>query len=302
MSDYSIKNEIYVGGGKKIVKHKRFYSLVLAGYQAYCKIISPLYNVLPNFLIIGVLKSGTTSLYKDIIRHPSIYPCLVKEPNYFNIHYFDRSLAWYHVCFSSSWKKFYQTKIKKKEFITGEASATYYYSSHTPKRVKQLLPKVRMIILLRNPVDRAFSWYKAAVVNGHEKLTFEETLEEEEERSKKEYHRMINDEKYFSESYFWRAYLDQGIYIDKIKNWFEFFPKKQFLVLNSDDLLKNPSQVCKNVFEFLELENFELTNFKKYNIGSEVKIDPILRSKLVEYFKPHNERLYKLLQKDFHWN
>jgi len=306
MGNSNLKNTIYVNGWRnikgKLHNHSKLYSIAMKGYSGYCKLLSPVHSVLPNFLMIGVLKSGTTSLYEYLIKHPSVFSCLVKEPHYFNKHYFDRSIEWYKFCFPTNWTKYYTKNIQKKKFLTGEASATYYYSPHVPKRVKQLIPNTKFILVLRNPVERAYSMYSKMVYHKLEKLSFDEDIEKENERISNEFQKMIEDETYFSEVYFQHAYLDQGVYVNKIKNWLEYFPIEQFLFINNDNLLRTPDIVYQKVLDFLELPKWRPEKFGKYNVFEKSEMNSETRKKLVEFFKPHNEELYKLLGVNYNWN
>jgi len=99
------------------------------------------------------------------------------------------------------------------------------------------------------------------------------------------------------------SYLSGGIYVDKLKKWFEIFPKEQILVLRSEDLYEKPSLVYETTLEYLNLRKWKLKEYLKYNYyGDKQKINELIRKQLLDYFKPHNERLYKFLDRDFGWN
>ena len=175
-------------------------------------------RVLPNFLIIGVSRSGTTSLYNYLTQHPSVAPALIKEVYFFDRSY-KRGLAWYRSFFPTVLEKYYSTTVKKKEFITGEATPCYIFHPHVPRRVFKTIPGIKLIVLLRNPVDRAYSFYHHNLRRGLESLSFEEAIESEVKRLRGELEKMMDDENYFSFNRQYYSYLSRGIYVDQLKNW-----------------------------------------------------------------------------------
>ncbi len=305
MSD-SLRSQFYIKIGGLIKNQAQskpvLYSCAKSVYNYYCKMVSPFYSVRPDFIIIGVLKSGTTSLYEYLLQHPSIHACLVKEPNYFNIHYHDRPPEWYRFCFPSNWARFQAKKIKNKRFVTGEASATYYYSPYVPHRIKEYVPNVKLIVVLRNPVERAYSLYNKMVYHGFETLSFEEAIQMESRRIEGELEKMKNDPTYFSEKYLHHAYLDQGIYVDKLKEWYQVFSKDQILVLSTEDLANHTAKLFQDTIEFLQLESWTPSQYGRFNVYEKKEMNEDTRKKLADFFKPHNERLYKFLGIDFGWD
>ena len=115
---------------------------------------------------------------------------------------------------------------------------------------------------------------------------------------------MLKDPLHFADHYFTYSYFERGIYVDKLQRWMQVFPKEQFLIIQSEEFFKNPSIIYKQVLEFLGLPKHELDNYKQYRKQdySKSNIDPNLRKKLVEYFKPHNQRLYEFLGQKFDWD
>src|SRR5207248_7427804 len=138
-------------------------------------------RLLPDFLIIGTQRGGTTSLYRYLKAHPCIGATSNKD-----LHFFDRrfhkGLSWYRSHFPTKLEKAYAEQLRRLTLVTGEASPSYLFHPHAPKRVAQVLPHVKLIVLLRNPVSRAYSQYHHAVELGFETLSFAEAIEAEEER------------------------------------------------------------------------------------------------------------------------
>lgn len=291
-----LRNKIRSWSQKNPKIHKFSKSL----FNTYCKLIGPM-HVLPNFIIIGAAKSGTSSLYEYLIQHPSIYKCLVKEPNYF-ANYFHKNIDWYRSFFPSTLTKFYVEKTLKNKFSTGEASTQYYWYPHTAERVKQLLPNVKLIVLLRNPIERSFSHYQMEVRNGNEKLSFEEAIKKEKERTQGEYEKILSDKLYFSPKYTMQAYIEKSIYINSIKRWTKYFPLEQFLFVKAEDFYENTTKELNKILKFLDLSEFELKKYDVLRKGSYSKLNSQTREELCEFFKPYNEELYRHIGINFNWD
>lgn len=175
---------------------------------------------------------------------------------------------------------------------------------------------MKLIILLRNPVDRAFSHYHHNVLSGIETLSFEEAINKESLRINASIEEVKNEKgnydystvsyfvrllKFQPKNYFKFSYLNSGIYYDHVKNWTNVFPEDQLLILKSEDFFNNPKSCFKQVQEFLDLPYFDIG---KYSRHFEIKYPPIsdnLRNSLIKYFEPHNKKLYKFLNKNFEW-
>jgi len=259
-------------------------------------------RVLPDFLIIGVPRAGTTSLYNYLTEHPSIYPALWKEINYYSELY-DNGITWYKAHFASNQFKTYIEKIKKKKFLTGEATPNYFYHPLAPKRIHKIIPKVKLIVLLRNPVDRSHSHYWQSIRKHRESLSFKEAIHKQLELPqvyKESIDADTNMKTYFNPG---NLYIAGGLYLDYIKNYLKIFPKKQFLILRSEDLYDNAQNVLNTVTDFLDVERSSLKKAIKYNFhADQAKMDETTRKKLLEFFKPHNEKLYKYMNVNFGWD
>ncbi len=264
--------------------------------------ITSVIRVLPSFIIFGAPRCGTTSLYNYLIEHPAIVPALSKEIGFFELNYY-KGISWYKLFFPTFLSKFQIKKEFRNEFITGEATANYIHHPCVAERIKKNLPNVKLIVLLRNPVDRAYSQYYKLVKLGREELSFEDAIAIEPERIKGETEKMIQNDDYYSLKYHNFSYLSGGIYVDKLKKWFEIFPKEQILVLRSEDLYEKPSLIYETTLEYLNLRKWKLKEYLKYNYyADQQKIGESIRKQLIEFFKPHNERLYRFLDRDFGWN
>ena len=285
----------------KVDYNSQIYPVARSLYRTYCNFAGP-FHVLPDFIIFGVSRSGTTSLYQYLSQHPNIEPSVVKELRFFDM-YFDRGINWYRMNFPSKWQIFVFTKLKHKKFITGEASGAYLQNPHTPKRIHNLNPNMKLILLLRNPVDRAFSHYKRKIKNGSEKLSFEEVIEKEKSRINGEQEKMEKNEKYYSPIYHSLAYITTGLYAIRLKHWLKYFSMKQILILENGEFLREPEKVYNQAIKFLDLPEWKLSTYRKFSKQDlNIEMNPKTREKLLEYCKPFNEELYSLIGKRFDWD
>jgi len=297
MSDTRFKKQLK----DKVDSDSSIYPYAKSLYRTYCNFAGS-FHVLPDFIIFGVSRSGTTSLYQYLSQHPNIEPCVIKEPRFFDM-YYQRGINWYRMNFPSKWQKFIFTKIKHKKFITGEASGAYLQNPHAPKRIHNLNPNMKLILLLRNPVDRAFSHYKRKWKNGSEKLSFEEVIDQEQSRIEGEQEKMETNEKYYSTIYHGLSYIATGLYAIRLKRWLKYFSMKQILVLENGEFLRDPEKVYNQAIEFLDLPKWKLSNYRKFSKQDlQMDMNPKTREKLFEYCKPFNEDLFSLIGKRFDWD
>lgn len=255
----------------------------------------------PSFVIFAAPRCGTTSMYSHLSQHPSIGSALFKEIGFFEFNY-KKGLDWYKMYFPLAADKYKIKKPFRKYFLTGEATSNYIHHPKVPERIKKDFPNIKLIAMLRNPVDRAFSqWYKQ-VKQDRENLSFEEAIEKEEERIRGETEKMMESLDYYSIDYHNYSYLEAGKYFDRLKIWFETFPREQILVIKSEDFYKDPNNMYKKTLKFLELPDYELKTYSKENyFKDKPKLNNSTREKLSEYFKPHNEKLYNLIDRDMEW-
>jgi hypothetical protein len=256
-------------------------------------------RALPDFLIIGASKCGTTSLYDDIVEHPSVIEAAVKEIHFFDTRY-DKGMDWYRAQFPLEWRTRKGAPLSER-IQTGEASPYYMFHPHAPARIRKAIPDVKAIAMLRNPIDRAYSQYQHEFRKGRETLSFEEAIEREPERLRGELDRMIRDESYNSTEYRRHSYLARGIYVDQLQAWLRHFDRKQLLVVRSEDYFAAPDVTLRQVLSFLELPAWDPGHYARKNVGRYSPIDSGLRQRLADYFAPHNARLYEFLGADFGW-
>jgi len=266
-------------------------------------------RVLPDFVVIGAAKSGTTSLYGALANHPFVVPCTTTDPHFQNtkeVHFFSsgsqRGQDWYrsHFPLESARREF--EAEHGRPFLTGEASPSYISSYWAPGRIRKLLPDVRLLAVLRNPVDRAYSQFQMSRRQGLEPLErFEEATAAEEERLRPEVARLSVDPRYNSPDFGRWSYLARSRYAEQLERWLELFPREQFLFLKAEDLFADPGTALAATYDYLGLPQHRPDGASRLNSAQYGAIQPDLRAEYTEYFRPHNERLYELVGIDFGW-
>lgn len=252
----------------------------------------------PDFIVIGGQKCGTTFAYDSICRHPSVLPAIWKEVHYFDTN-FARGPGWYLAHFASDHQRA-RASGGNSPMITGEASPYYLHHPEVPSRVASLLPEVKLIAFLRNPVDRAYSHYQQHVREGRETQSFEAAIKREAAKLEQAEAELRGRRGY---SYFHHhfTYLDRGIYTRQITRWSRFFKDDQLLILSSEELFASPRETLQTAFEFLELSEFDLRDRRPLNVGRYPPIANELRDYLESFYEPHNRELYALLGRDMGW-
>jgi len=285
----------------KLKKNPKLHEIVISLHDFYSKITGHM-RVLPDFYIIGAAKCGTTSLYQYLIRHPLVNPGIGKELHYFEEMYY-RGEHWYRSCFPFKVQQYFSKFRYGQNFIVGDSTPRYIDHPHVPNRIKNLTPNAKFIVMLRNPIDRAFSHYNMNVKNKYISKSFEEVIDLDSTKIDKYFEFMETSGK-TSNDYFLHAYLDRGIYVKRLKEWMTVFPKENFMIIKSEDFFQNSSVVFNDVLNFLQLPRFELDEYGAHMVGkySEKNIDSNLRIKLQKFFQPSNQELYDFLKRDFKWD
>ena len=278
---------------------KKIYQKIFHGLikRHYYYLSSPL-RVLPECFVIGVVRSGTTSLYHYLGQHPCIGPSAYDEIGYFDENY-HLGINWYKSLFPT---KFTRDKIIKKhgKFLTYDVTPFYIYNPLVTRRIFESFPQAKIISNLRNPIDRAYSNYIIMLQDGDTTKTFEEIVKMEMDEIDKSKSK-LNDESYIVDT-FYENLLARGFYANQLEVWFEKFQKNQLLMISTEDLAQKTDQVLTKVFEFLDLPYFKIRDFTKQNKREYPLMKDETRKLLIEFYKPHNEKLYSLINQHFDWD
>ena len=248
---------------------------------------------LPDFLILGAQKAGTTALYSYLRKHPSITGPSWKEVSYFDRH-FARGAAWYRGNFPNN--------LRTRGALVGEASPSYLFHPLGPRRVRELVPEARLVALVRDPVDRALSHYNHERALGREPLSFEDALAAEDVRLRGEEQKLVADPRYFSREWWSHTSKARGRYADQLERWLDVFPREQLLVVPSDDLADDPAGTHARVLEFLGAAPQRLDAYPRVYEREYEPMEPETRARLAEEFAEPNRRLYRLLGRELGWS
>jgi Sulfotransferase domain len=238
-----------------------------------------------DFVIGGTQKGGTSALDSFLRQHPEIcMPSTRKE-----LHFFDRE----EEKPEPDWRRYkkYHTNFKPKpqQRVIGEASPIYMYWETAPYRIWKYNPKMKWILILRHPIERAFSAWNMETKRGKEKLSFAEAIEKEPERCREALpfqHRVY-------------SYLDRGFYAHQVRRLFNIFGKEQVLIMLSEELKNDHNKTLQRVFEFLGVDSsFVPPEASVFGHEYVDKIENPLRSRLIETFYLDIKELEKLLGRD----
>jgi hypothetical protein len=253
---------------------------------------------LPDALILGAQKAGTSSLFQYLMQHPRARPPLRKEVHFFDYNY-GRGVDWYRRFFPSEGHD---------GLFTGEASPSYLFHPRVPARVADVLPGVAMVVLLRRPQDRAWSHYRHNVRKGRERRSLREALEWEIERID-DVERVLTGAEGFeapreiSQAHRHFSYLSRGLYVRQLERWWNLVGKERILVLTSEALFADPAGRYRDVVRFLGLADHTLDSFPVHNPGSPVDAPMSAEEKrfLDDYFAQPNRDLERVLSRSLDW-
>jgi hypothetical protein len=236
----------------------------------------------PDFLIAGAARCGTSSLHKSLVQHPDISESNYRVPddnrpgiaeNGKEVHFFDTKYK-----LGSKW--YFSLFTGKYNF---ESTPNYLYDNRCPKRVREILPDCKFIVMLRNPVDRAYSHYRNW-----------------KNRSGYRMDDLKNPE---------HLIVKKGVYIEQLMRWFQYFPKEQFMIIRSEDFYGNPERIIQDVLHWLDIPFVDIKSIyhdpvNRNQRGPNLKNQQIpthIRTWLRHYYKPYNELLYQFIDRDMGW-
>jgi hypothetical protein len=260
-----------------ITQYARTYSVVLAGYFTA-----------PAFLIIGAQRGGTKPLFRHLDFHPQVTPSQTKEVHFFDEHY-SRGARWYHSMFPPPHEM-------RPDKVTYEATPQYLFHPDVPARIHAYNPSIRLIVLLRNPIDRAFSAWN--MLNG-----------------KKGGYASFDDMVLGELAKISRAgigypgkgmpdYLQAGIYFEQLTRYFAYFPREQILIMRNRELKREPRKALRTVELHLGLRKhvWQAEEYKPPKLQTPPPpMHPDTHALLAEFYRPYNEQLYQLLDVDYEW-
>jgi hypothetical protein len=256
----------------------------------------------PAFLMIGAQRCGTTSLFRAITAHPQVvHASFHKGVNYFDLNYY-RGPDWYRGHFPVA--EIARRRTAGSGYgdpVVFEASGYYLYHPFAMERIARDLPDVKLVVMLRDPVERAFSAYKHEYARSFEWEPFEQALKLEDDRLLGEIDRMRADLRYESFPHRHHSYRHRGHYAEQLDRVFAHFPRSQLHVIASETFFADPAAEYQHLLEFLGLRPFEPPDFGRHNARPGALMEAETRSELEQYYQPHNERLADLLGRSPQW-
>ena len=266
-----------------------------AGDAGWFQRLTAPWRLWPDFLILGAQRGGTTSLFRALERHPDVVGSTRKEIHYFD-YQFERGDRWYRGHFPLAARRRAHPAL-----LTGEATPYYLACPQAPRRAASRVPRARLVALLRNPVERAWSHYRMARWQQKETLSFEEAIDAEPDRLRGEYEKLRADDQYYSPAYHQQSYLTRGIYLPQIRHWLEHYPREQLLVLISEDFYRDPAPVFARLCRFLGLQDWLPPRFESFNGQGGKAMEPATRARLREHFRAPNAALADFLGRGLDW-
>lgn len=237
-------------------------------------------KILPDFLIIGASRCGTSSMFKNLERHPKILPSAVKEIHYFDNN-FKKGFDWYKSKFPE----------RPDDILSFEATPNYLFEMRCPSNCHPKLPDVKLIVMLRNPIERTWSQFYHCKIKGQMRVL-----------------KLLD------------VTVQKSMYSKQIKRWLNYYDKDRFLFIHSKDFFENPGMVLNKVFDFVGVERQDFSNFIYWEAWrKDLKMEPVRvidenfkkdeypkiseedRDMLKNLFKPYNEKLYEIIGDDYGW-
>jgi hypothetical protein len=255
---------------------------------------------LPDCIVIGAQKSGTTSMFGYLGQHPQLLPSFRKEVHFFDggldpgVDNFAKGLPWY--CAHFPLRR--SIGAGQKMF---EASPLYIFNPLAPRRIAALVPGVKIVALLRNPTERAISHYfhNKRSGQGREPLTIHEALQAEERRLEP----VIGRQDYKNDAFIHHSYKRRGLYREQLERYFQCFPRDQILVMSSETFFAEPEACLERVFAFVGVDpRYKVENLMPRNVANNRSdVTPDVYEYLDRFFRLHNQELYEMMGEDYGW-
>ena len=254
-------------------------------------------RALPHFIIIGAQKGGTTALFSYLATHPQVWPSSVKEVHYFNL-FHHKGVNWYRSWFPRRQAMERRARRLGRPVVTGEATPCYLFDEEVAERAYRLVPRAKLILLLRDPARRAYSHYRMDRRVGLQEKGFIKALALE--RRGVEHpadHPLVKSGTARRQ----RSYIARGIYLPQLIRYEQLFGQEQMLILRSEDLFENPQRVFDEVARFLGLDSWTLVDPHPIFSGGYASARIPGEKWLRKCFEPSNEQLSRHLARDFGW-
>ena len=274
----------------QLTRTLRILGLLEAGRRAEVRMRMKQDRALPDAVIIGAQKCGTSSLHNYLTQHPGVIAPLRKEVHYFDVNY-PRGERWYRAHFGRTGEP----------GLNIDSSPYYLFHPLAAQRMHALLPQVKLIVLLRDPVRRAYSQYWQQRDKDREPLGFEDALAAESQRVDEAHRRLASCEIEASREHQIHSYVSRGRYAEQLQRWLALYPREQLLALRFEDLVKDPLVVLNRTLAWLGLPPMREARLEPRNSRNYPPMSEATAGTLRAYFEPENRRLEALLGQPIGW-
>jgi hypothetical protein len=262
-------------------------------------------RALPDFLLVGAKRGGTTSLWRYLGEHPDVLPLFPRPEKLKGMYYFDerfgRGDRWY--------RSHFPRRVRRERplawgapTVVGEATPYYLYHPLAPARAHAVVPDAHILVVLRDPVERAYSHYKERRANGTEPLTFAAAVAAEPDRLAGEEARIVGEPGYVSFFHRHCSYVDQGRYAPMLERWFAAYGRDRVHVEVSEEMYAAPQATFDRVTDRLGIRRHTLHDPTAHNAEPAHDFDPATRAELVELLAPAVRATEELLGRDLPWS
>jgi hypothetical protein len=277
---------------------------ILVRVRHRLRMLTARWRTVPDFLIIGCQRGGTSSLYKYLGQHPEISPSLRKETEYLTAN-FSEGESWYRAHFPLILRRRWARGMGRRLF-TFEATPDYLLDPRAPRRAHDLLPDVKIVVLLREPGDRALSQFHHNKRLGLESEEFVAALDLEDERISGDLSEMATNPLTRATSFRRFTYQKRGEYARQLADWFAEYPRDRFLILESEEFFADPDRVLQDILAFVGASPWSPPEFRNYSYVGRARdaqdtMPPDLRSRLDERFAGPNRELSELIGEELEW-
>jgi hypothetical protein len=256
------------------------------------------WRMTPSFIIVGAQRAGTTTLYRVLSEHPSVVrPTASKGIGYFDLNY-GRGPAWYRGHFPLAWSG---RRKAGAGAVTFESSGYYMFHPLAAERIARDLPDVRLVVMVREPVERAYSAHRHELARGFETEPFEEALSLEAVRTAGETDRIAADPDYQSFSHRHHAYLARSRYSEQISRLRRAVGEDRVYIVDADRFFEEPHEEFERLREWLGLAPWRPESVEQWNARPRDPLSPELRARLCEYFEPFDRELAEQMGRTPRW-
>ena len=248
---------------------------------------------LPDFLVIGGKRCGTTTLFEFLRQHQMIAEPVIDHMGFFDDNY-SIGINYY--------KSFFPIKTEETaKKLDYDVTTSYLTSPFVAERVAKEIPNVKIIVLLRNPTSRAWSDYNASQTKDASEEEFQTYIDDELQKLEaSDFEEKVSKNDYNMSEPF-SNFIKKGLYAVYLKKWLKLFPRKNFLFISTESFSNDENKVFKQIFDFLGLSNFEIHKLQRMSKGNYEKLNPKIKNKLDLFFAPHNDELFKLINEKYDW-